>query len=580
MICHTSGQAIVAERPMYFNYGGRISDGNVELGTQAPGKTFYLAEGTTIEGFDEWICILNPGGAGAAVEITYMFPGGSTRRQTVRVAAHSRFTISVNDAVGPGKNVSARVTSDRDIVVERPMYFDYHQKWAGGSIDSGVPALSTSWCLAEGTTREGFEEWISLMNPGASPCDVTITYMFYGGGTQTQRIRMAPTSRETIDVNGAVGPGLDVSARVESSQPIIAERPMYFEYHGKWQGGDTEVGAPEPHQDWLFAEGTTRNTPNEGSFEEWISVINPGDVKAEVDLTYMFADGATQSGHRTVGPHSRDTLLVSDAVGYDKDVSVRLAADQPIIAERPMYFNYHNSIKGGDVELGCQGGGREWYFAEGTTQEGFEEWLTLMNPTDIQDTATITFMFADGTTQVKQVGLPTRSRTTVGVNRALSRAEVCDGIALHPYDYPEYWSWYYGNLVDICARSGFPDLEVVVTEIGWPHGYNELFTPEGQRQAIGEVGVGGLVRTAARRCGFLRTSIRRRPETTSMTASTIMPATRCPRGMSTRSGRTHYPITRISRGIFLAEGDAVPPGLHSTTGVPLHREPRQRGRHC
>jgi len=38
-----------------------------------------------------------------------------------------------------------------------------------------------------------------------------------------------------------------------------------------------------------------------------------------------------------------------------------------------------------------------------------------------------------------------------------------------------------------------------VTEIGWPNGKPPNFSPEGQRQAIGEVGVGGLVGAGCRK---------------------------------------------------------------------------------
>ncbi len=495
----TSGRDIVAERPIYFDYHGNTPGGNVELGTRKPGKTWYLAEGTTIRGFEEWICIQNPGNGDTTARITYMFPGGTTRMQSVVVRAHSRSTISVNDAVGPEKDVSAMVEAGRDIVVERPMYFNYHDKWTGGSIGAGVTGFSRTWYLAEGATHDGFEEWISLMNPSSSPADVTVRYLFNDGGTVEQRIAMAPTSRETVDVNLAVGPNRDVSALVESDQPIIAERPMYFNYHGAWPGGHTQVGSCEPHTTWLFAEGTTRKTANEGSFEEWLSIMNPGDCAAEVELTYMFGGGLTRAGHRTVAPRSRETVLVNDEVGNDRDVSVRLSSTQPVIAERPMYYDYHGSIAGGDVEMGRHGGAREWYFAEGTTREGFEEWLTLMNPTPEADTATITYMFADGTLQDERVSLPAHSRTTVGINRSLSVANVCDGIAIHPYDRPDFWAWYYKGLVDLCAREGFPGKEVVVTEIGWPHAPGAGYSPEGQRQAIGEVGIGSLWNAGCRK---------------------------------------------------------------------------------
>ncbi|MBN2169480.1 MAG: hypothetical protein JW738_09570 [Actinobacteria bacterium] len=489
-----SNRNIVAERPMYFNYHGAWPGGTVELGVKEPKTTWYLAEGATHPGFEEWICIQNPGNSDTNVTITYMFPGGATQpqQQVLTVKAHSRSTVDVNGTVGLHKDVSAKIDSTQPVVVERPMYFNYHNAWSGGSIESGVSDLSDTWYLAEGATHTGFEEWISLMNPGAANTNVKIIYMFPGGATQEQNISMAPTSRETILVNNVVGSGKDVSAKVEASNPIIAERPMYFLYHNAWPGGHSQVGATAPGKSWFLAEGTTRSNDVDGAFEEWISIQNPGDVKAKVDITYMFNGGGTKAGSVMVPAHSRETVFVNEKVGANMDVSVQLDSDQPVVVERPMYFNYHNAYAGGDVELGCSSSGKTWYFAEGTTRSGFAEWLTLQNPNGEDATATITFMFGDGTTQQKTVGLPANSRTTVGVNQSVSIATICDGIALHPYDYPEHWSWYYNYVKNICAKNGYPNQEVVISEIGWPHSGRAEFSPEGQRLAIGDQGVGGL----------------------------------------------------------------------------------------
>ncbi len=97
-----------------------------------PATTYYFAEGTTRSGFEEWICIQNAGGEDADVSITYMLETGENVLSEFPVAAHSRATVNVNAAVGPEHDVSARVAADRLIVAERPMYFLYQGKWAGG----------------------------------------------------------------------------------------------------------------------------------------------------------------------------------------------------------------------------------------------------------------------------------------------------------------------------------------------------------------------------------------------------------------------------------------------------------------
>jgi len=64
------------------------------------------------------------------------------------------------------------------------------------------------------------------------------------GGT-VQSISIGPNTRETIDVNGAVGTGKEVSAKVTSDRPIVAERPMYFNFNGI-NGGHNVVGYASP----------------------------------------------------------------------------------------------------------------------------------------------------------------------------------------------------------------------------------------------------------------------------------------------------------------------------------------------
>ncbi len=50
-------------------------------------------------------------------------------------------------------------------------------------------------------------------------------------------------SRRTLYVNAEAGADRNVSVRVASTAPIVAERPIYFNYRGAWTGGHDVVGA-------------------------------------------------------------------------------------------------------------------------------------------------------------------------------------------------------------------------------------------------------------------------------------------------------------------------------------------------
>ncbi len=216
------------------------------MGVASPQKTWYFAEGTTRAGFEEWLCLGNPNAEDAAVHLTYHIATGGEVGQDVVVPAGRRRTVYVNDVIGPEMDVAVKVDSNQPVVAERPMYFNYRSSWNGGHIHMGAPAASTAGFFAEGTTRAGFEEWLCLLNPGDTEANVSLTYAFQNGGTQEQKLVLITGQRSSIFVNEVVGPDKDVAVRVDSDQGIVAERSMYFLYHGVWDGGSNTIGCLAP----------------------------------------------------------------------------------------------------------------------------------------------------------------------------------------------------------------------------------------------------------------------------------------------------------------------------------------------
>jgi hypothetical protein len=171
--------------------------------------------------------------------------------------------------------------------------------------------------------------------------------MFEDGSVQTQELSLGPASRATVRVNGVVEPGKDFSTFVASDKPIVAERPMYFNYQGKWTGGHDVVGAPRPASAYYFSEGCTAS-----GFDEWLCIMNPSGQDTVAHITYICADGSWQEHDVAVGASSRSTIYVNRDVGWGKGVSTIIRADSPIVAERPMYFNYGWRWTGGHNAIG------------------------------------------------------------------------------------------------------------------------------------------------------------------------------------------------------------------------------------
>ncbi|MDD5667376.1 MAG: DUF5719 family protein [Actinomycetota bacterium] len=396
----------------------------------------FLAEGYTGSGFSEYILFMNPHDYPVQVQIRYMLASGKSVVQVVTIPPLSRMTVPVHAFVS-GQDVSAYIISDQDeLIAERALYFNYNGGWAGGSNVMGAASAQTEWYFAEGCTRPGFHTWLCLQNPGDTDARVTIDYLCGDGANERRNVTVKARSRYTVAVHGA-GEGIgehasargDVSIKVTSTQPIVAERPMYFNYNGAWAGGSNVMGATSARAEWFFAEGCTRP-----GFHTWLCLQNPTGADAEVTIDYLCGDGANERRNVTVKARSRYTVAVHDATngigihdGPHGDVSIKVTSTQPIVAERPMYFDYNGAWAGGSNVMGATSAQVGWYFAEGCTRPGFHTWLCLQNPTGADAEVTIDYLCGDGARVSRKVSVRKSSRYTVAVHDATNGIGIHDG---------------------------------------------------------------------------------------------------------------------------------------------------------
>ncbi len=282
---------------------------------------------------------------------------------------------------------------------------------SGGDVTKSVSEPSTTWYFAEGYTGGGFDEYVLIFNPQEQGTSFEMDIMIPDGSVKTNSYGIGPKSRLTVHIDEIQGmANTDVSLRIRSQLPVVAERSMYFGYNGK-AGGHTAMGVTEPGKSWCFAEGYTG-----GGFDEYLLVLNPQDQEAIVNFDFMKPDGSVHSETRKVGARSRSTLLVDTVQGMDNtDVSTQVTADVAIVAERAMYFGY-NGIDGGHVSTGASELAASWYFAEGYTGGGFNEYLLVLNPQDQEAIVTYDFMKPDGSVYSESRKVGARSRSTLLVD--------------------------------------------------------------------------------------------------------------------------------------------------------------------
>ncbi|WP_458012365.1 hypothetical protein [Candidatus Solincola sp.] len=422
------------------------------------------------------------------------------------------YALLFDDVNRPGQDVSVVVDAEQPIVAERPMYFNYNYSWDDGHDSLGATAPASVWYFAEGCTRPGFNTYLCLQNPDPTrKAQVIIEYYCGDGQTVQKTVEVGPRSRRTVAVHGdAEGIGVhnnphgDVSIKVHSEVPIVAERPMYFNYAGMWAGGHDSLGATAPASVWYFAEGCTRP-----GFNTYLCLQNPDPTrKAQVIIEYYCGDGQTVQKTVEVGPRSRRTVAVhgdAEGIGVHNnphgDVSIKVHSEVPIVAERPMYFNYAGSRRGGHVTMGTLSPQPQWYFAEGCTGFSIEEYLCLQNPQGDAVQVTVNFMMSKGETLKRTLTLSPHSRATLYLNHVIGFRGSCDMVTAHPYKLPPDWGRYYANVVNALRSRGVTK-EVVVSEAGWPH-YSDTepgsFNEQQQAEAVGPVGVNSLLQNGCRK---------------------------------------------------------------------------------
>jgi len=368
------GTPLLVERPMYFRYQGWMDGGSDAFGSRQAGTSWYFAEGYTSEShpFREYVCLGNFGTQAARGTMTLIPKEGAPVKESIVVEPGARRTYYINSYIQG--EVSVKVETDKPVVAERSVYFRYTSLNGGFTADGGhtkpgLTSLSTQWYFAEGHVSEEFEEWISLANPGSEAATATITYLTPAGKQGTRQVDVPPESRRTVLVNQAFAAATDVSVAIDSNRPIACERAMYFDYNGDWDDGHVSPGNVNPSLEWRFAEGSAFSGIN-----EYVLIVNPGDKAATVRATYLLGPGeGVHNATYVIGPRSRATVYVNaelSARGSPSQVALELSSDQPIVAERAMYFDMgrggggREPIRGGHVSLGVQSAAAEWYFAE------------------------------------------------------------------------------------------------------------------------------------------------------------------------------------------------------------------------
>lgn len=348
-----SSQPVVAERQVQwdnspFGFSAVPYGSTLETATEAPGRAWHFAEGATGGPFSLFYLLQNPGQTPANVTITYFRPSPLppiTKTHVVGInGTRKTIDVAAEDPALASGDVSAYITSDQPIVVERSMYYSTSERfWAAGHAGAGIAAPAARWWLAEGATGF-FDEFILVANPDPTEAaQVKVTYLLPTGAPFSETLTVNAQSRETIHVNTR-DPRLantPLSALVESTNtiPIVVERAMWWPTGG-WYEASLSAGATTPATKWAVADGRSS-----AEWSTYLLIANTGDQPGSATVTLFLDDSSTRVETIPLPASSRSTVDVGAlfaANGLQSSFSAIVESNGvPIVVERSTYNTYY-----------------------------------------------------------------------------------------------------------------------------------------------------------------------------------------------------------------------------------------------
>ncbi len=321
------------------------------------------------------------------------------------------------------RDMSAVVESSVPIVAEKMftwsgMLHGNQVPTLGGAGTAGAPEALTQWYLAEGSTA-GWKLWYIAMNPDpARSATVTFDYLLEGAAVVSETFVLGRGAKRTVYVNDRL-PFANVSLRARSDRPIAVERIMHWNADVAGEqviniGGHCAMGIAQPENTWYLAEGST------AGWKLWVLLMNPNAAAVQARVTWIREGAPPIEQIYSLAPNSRTTIEARRVPGLEfANVSVKVESDQPIIAERAMYWDTQMPYDliyntDGHNSPGFTGFSNQWYTI--ASSRDYRTWVLFMNPNSQNATVTMRIVAEDGTRFVREYSVPANRRLSVQLN--------------------------------------------------------------------------------------------------------------------------------------------------------------------
>jgi len=253
----------------------------------------------------------------------------------------------------------------------------------------GISGVASHFYFAGGENTAAVHASLALLNSDERPAQVQLTFYGSGGRTITRAVTIGATRERTLSVSDlVVFPGL-FGLAVRADHAIAAT--LTLARGGR--DGDILLGSPDLATRWYLAEGYTSLT-----FQETVAILNPARTTAHVTLRLLPTNGRpARAVTLRVAPHSEAIANVNRLLPHQA-LSIIADSDQPVVVARALTFSSDQSGAGFGLTLrtGSTTPATSWFFAEGSTLDRFQTFLTVLNPNRTRTRVTARFYGGTG----------------------------------------------------------------------------------------------------------------------------------------------------------------------------------------
>lgn len=275
-----------------------------------------------------------------------------------------------------------------------------------------------------------FATRLDFLNEQDTAVPLAIRFLRADGTTVSTVVSVQAHRTVSLDTTSLPGlAGQEFATVVEATRQVPAVRTMTWPAVGEAYGSHAERAVDSPRTQWYFAEGATTR------FDLFFLIANPStDRAAVVRVDYLRQDGAAVTRRYDVPPATRFTIWVNQEPGLDMaELGAVVTCENavPVLAERAMYTRGDTPIfAAGHAAAGEPAPARRWTFAEGSTSDYFETFISVINPGDTDMVVDAQVRLQDGSTSGGPLHLvrvvPAKSRRTLWLDQEMSE----EGVAL------------------------------------------------------------------------------------------------------------------------------------------------------